>query len=117
MFFEKEINQDVLLYFVEKSVSIESYRKESSQFLKQIQYQKTVIDTELIVSELWYEADQIDGLILGFFELFSEKHELKDSEIEVLRGVDTSEFKTLFFYCLWTMRSVSYTHLTLPTKA
>ena len=38
MFFEKEINQDVLLYFVEKSVSIESYRKESSQFLKQIQY-------------------------------------------------------------------------------
>ena len=55
--------------------------------------------TELIVSELWYEADQIDGLILGFFELFSEKHELKDSEIEVLRGVDTSEFETLFFYC------------------
>ena len=104
MFFEKEINQDVLLDFVEKSVSIESYRKESSQFLKQIQYQKTVIDTELIVSELWYEADQIDRLILGFFELFSEKHDLKDSEIDVLRGVDSSEFKTLSFYCLWTMR-------------
>ena len=101
MFFEKEINENIAIDFVKKSVSIQSYILDAENFLKQIKYEETLIDTKLILCELWFEADQIDKYILSFFELFIENHHLKNSQIEVLRGVESDKVGSNLFYCLW----------------
>ena len=101
MFFEKQIDENIAFDYVKESVDIQSYIVDSENFLKQIKHQNDPQDTQLILCELWFEADQLDQYVLNFFESFIEKHNLINSHVDVLRGVESDQFGGNVLYCLW----------------